>query len=306
MLGRVAVVLVFRISIALAGVGTRVVKWSEGPGVDAPGHLSKSLLDRLGNAGESDASLSDAVSGETGKVASVATYTGSFETRKLQVSWSFAAAGTPAEDKRVCTFHYLRLAGGAPSAAWVAADFEAAEAAFDTFWTTIATQYLSGTVLNQYRWYKAGPEIAPPQEPVRVVDKSIAGSAATGSPAQLPPQVARSVTEQTSSRKAWGRFYLPAPSHFQVSAASGRFDTTNSTNVINAADTMYETVKAAGIPIVVYSAAKPSRPSAGGGTLPAIGARALTVDQLQVDDIPDVVRSRRHSTAVLKLQRVIS
>jgi hypothetical protein len=300
-----AVVVVFRIAIVLAPAGVRIVKWAEGPGVDTAVRLSKGLLDRLADPSESDATLTDAVSDESGRLSSVATYTGSFECRKLQVSWSFSPTGAPAEDKRICTFHFLRLASGSPSDAWAAGDFTLVENALDTFWTTIASQYLSTTVLNQYRWYKAGPSIAPPQEPVRVVDKAIAGSGATGGK-QLPPQVARSITEQTSSRKAWGRFYLPAPNHFQVVEASGRWDTTNSTNVINAADTFYEACKAGNVPIVVYSAAKPSRPTAGGGTLPAIDARALTVDNLQHDDVPDVIRSRRHSAAALKLQRVIA
>jgi hypothetical protein len=130
-----AVVVVFRIALVLAPAGVRVVKWAEGPGVDTTARLSKGLLDRLADPSESDATLTDAVAAETGRVSDVATYTGSFECRKLQVSWSFSPTGAPAEDKRICTFHFLRLASGSPSDAWVAGDFTTIEAALDAFWS---------------------------------------------------------------------------------------------------------------------------------------------------------------------------
>ncbi|HVJ22527.1 MAG TPA: hypothetical protein VM756_01175, partial [Burkholderiales bacterium] len=59
----------------------------------------------------------------------------------------------------------------------------------------------------------------------------------------------------------------------------------------------------AGVPIVVYSPAKPERPKKPSGTLPATVARALTVDTIQVDDIPDVIRSRRFNKTLLRVQR---
>jgi hypothetical protein len=151
------------------------------------------------------------------------------------------------------------------------------------------------------RWYKFGPEIVPPQEPVRVIEWDVDG---TASGSALPPQVAVSVTEMTSSRRAWGRFYLPFNALANTDA-QGRIATASLTLIADKLDAMYETCLAAGLIPVVYSPAKPERETAGGGTLPAIEARALTVDKLQVDDVFDVIRSRRWKAPLLKVQRAI-
>jgi hypothetical protein len=305
----VAIALAFRVAIALSPAGgaaaVRVLRWSEGPGV---AQIPRSLEARLRDPDESDADLTSAVSEATGRLSSVTTFSGAFETRKLQMSWSFNGGAGSADDKRVCTFHLLKLAGGAPSDAWLAADFEAAETAFDAFWASFKTKHSNVMTLAQYRWYKAGPGIVPPQEPVRVVDRAAPGTGVT--PIGAPPQLACALTEKTSSPQAWGRVYLPMSSLAfdgipQISAG-GRYDSGFLSDVANAADTLYEAVKAAGIPIVVYSAAKPERPKKPSGTLPATVARALTVDDLQVDDIPDIIRSRRHSTTLLRVQRAVA
>jgi hypothetical protein len=299
-----AVALGFRIAIVVAGVGTRVVKWSEGPGVDAGSQLSQALLQRLADPAESNADLSQAVSDAVGYAANVANYSDPFELRKLQVRWGRGGGAAVAADDAITTHHFLKLAGGAPSATWVAADFEAAEAAFDGFWFAISDRYDASTSLKQYRWYKAGPAVAPPQSPVRIVDRTTTGAVISGAP--CPPQVAISVTEKTTFPANWGRFYLPAPNTGQAVGLTGRITSATQTDVADAADVMYEAFVTASIPAVVYSAAKGSRPSAGGGTLPAIGARALGVAQLQVDDLFDVIRSRRWNEPLLRLQRDVA
>jgi len=168
--------------------------------------------------------------------------------------------------------------------------------------------------LSEYRWYKDGPDIAPPQEPVRVVPKAVLGTnASTVYPAHLPPQVAVSVTEQTPSSRHWGRFYLPAPAIWKAGDAvatpvlttTGRFHSDFLTNYANAVDTFYEACRTGSIPIVVYSKAKPERETAAGTTLPAQAAMAIEVNQTQIDDVPDVLRSRRFSDPTLKVQRAV-
>lgn len=302
----VAVVLAFRIAIALTPTAYRIVKWEQqASGQPGGGQLAKWLWDRLHDNSESDAALSTATSDAIGYAADVATYTGSFEVRKVQVVVGFAPASQPVEDDRTFSIHLIKLASGSPTPDWVAADFTAAENALDAFWTSLKTQISVSYFLKQYRWYKAGPAIVPPQEPVRVGDRNVPGAIAVATGTPLPPQVACSVTEKTASRKAWGRFYIPGLTHFFYSTASGRAATTNLSDMADRCDVMYEAFRTAGIPAVVYSAAKPERPKKPSGTLPAIGARALTVDQIQVDDIPDVIRSRRHSTPTLRVQRAI-
>lgn len=307
-----AVPLAWRIAIAIApavgAASVRLVQWASGPGVGTADRLSHRLLDRLSDPDESDEDLTLAVAGEIGKLASVTTFAGAFETRKLQVEFRLSTGGADVDDQRVMTFHFLKLVGGNPSADWVAGDFTAAETAFDALWTALKTQQVPNLRLSQYRWYKAGPDIVPPQEPVRVVDKNVPGTS-TALAAQAP-QIACTVTERTSSRRAWGRSYFPvsAPQGGSVGVhydLTGRWGTGFITAVANAFDTFYEAALTAGIPIVVYSPAKPERPKKPSGTLPAIGARALTVDTIQVDDIPDVIRSRRFNKTLLRLQRGI-
>jgi hypothetical protein len=179
------------------------------------------------------------------------------------------------------------------------------------FWTAVQDRYRPTTILDQYRWYAVGPEIeealgAPGRTgpPRRIVDVEIAGTHSTSGVGSLPPQVAVSVTEQTSDPQAWGRFYMPAPAAEWVTTY-GRVHSTFHTALANAADTLYEACVTAGAIPVVYSSAKPERETKAGTTLPPKDARALTVDQLQVDDLYDVIRSRRWDAPTLKLQRAI-
>jgi hypothetical protein len=300
-----AVALAFRVAIVLAGVGVRIVKWAEGPGVDTPARLSEELWRRLADPAESESDLEAAVTAETGTLSDVPTFTGTFEMRRLQVKFEVLVGGAVVDDARINTYDFLKLVGGSPSDSWVAADFTAVESAFGQCWSTIKPYYNANLRHAQYRWYKSGPGIAPPQEPVRVVDVAVVGSSV--STAQLPPQCALACTELTSSRKAWGRVYWPAMAHAVVGGTpptdgTGRYKSEVLTAFANSLDTYYEACRAAGAFPVVYSPAKPSRPSAG-GTLAATGARALTIDTIQVDDVPDVIRSRRHKATTLKVQR---
>jgi hypothetical protein len=281
----------------------RVIKWAEGPAADTLTTIPESLWHRLRDPAESDSELEAAVAASTGRLSSVVLINDPFELRKLQVVFSFAGGSTRGEDSRVTTFHFCKLAGSTPVDAWDEADFVAVETALDAWWTSLKPSYNASYVLDELRWYKAGPDIEPPQEPVRVIDRNAPGTSTAA--LQLPPQVACSVTERTSSRKAWGRSYLIAPVAGAVTASQGRWHSTFHTTVANAYDALYEACKTANVPVVVYSPAKPERETKAGGTLAAIGARAFTVDTIQVDDVPDVLRSRRFDAPLLKLVRGI-
>jgi hypothetical protein len=160
----VAIVLVYRVAVALSPVAYRVLRASEGPGLDTTFRLAPALERRLHDPAESDAVLSTVLSEATGRLVDVATFTGSFETRRLQVHFSFNGGTGSSDDVRVITFHHVKLASGAPSDSWVAGDFETMETAFDAFWNSLKTRQRNTLTLIQYRWYKAGPSILPPQE----------------------------------------------------------------------------------------------------------------------------------------------
>jgi hypothetical protein len=178
------------------------------------------------------------------------------------------------------------------------------EARLLTFANVLNDYFTAQFSYKQVRWYKAGPSATPPQPPVRIIDPAVAGTATAGGD-MMPPQVAVSITEKTTDPKSWGRFYLPA---FIVGIAntSGRIDSTWQGAIADAADAMYEGFVTDGTPAVVYSSAKAARETAGGTELPATSARALPVKQIQVDDLFDVIRSRRYNEPLLRLQRDIA
>ncbi len=234
----------------------------------------------------------------------VANIEGEFTLRKLSLKFDRDAGTGATDDSAYTGFHIVKLTAGLPDDEWVAGDFTDIEALVDTWWDAIKVFYRSGTVLKQMRWYRVEPgELLGP--PVRVLDVTVPGTADAF--AQLPPQVAISITEKTSDPKSWGRIYLPSPASTILSGSNnGRMATADAGTIADATDALYEAMITAGTPIVVYSAAKPVRSTAGGSELPAIAARALGVTSIQVDDIFDVIRSRRWKTPLLKTQRDVA
>jgi hypothetical protein len=57
---------------------------------------------------------------------------------------------------------------------------------------------------------------------------------------------------------------------------------------------------------MVFSAAKPVRPQKHGADLPEQLAKAYKVLQVQVDDVFDVIRSRRFGTPSLRLEHTVA
>lgn len=301
-----AVVLLFRFAVAI-GASYRIAK-AAGPHYGQPNPFTPPqwLWDKIKSELFSDAEVESDLNALSGRVWSVATYTGTFTLRKLQVRWGRDSGDTSGTDDAVTTHHFVKLDGSGPTDDWDAPDFEAAETAFGAFWATsgVKNNFHASVSLKQYRWYRTGPGLVPPLPPVRVVDVDEPGTAAS-SPVLLPPQIAVSVTEKVSDPKSWGRFYMPGPIAAALIPDQGRLNTAIQGAWSDALDVMYEQFVADGIPAVVYSPAKPERLNKALQTLPATEARALTVDQIQVDDVLDVIRSRRWSGALLRIQRDI-
>lgn len=223
-------------------------------------------------------------------------WTTSYELRKMTAVYTRAEAGVPPQDDAMTTHHFLNITGGVPDATWTDTDYAAVETAFTTFWTAITDRFTNIVTLSELNWRADGPAFKPfgssLQPTLRATARSVAG-AATGS--ACPPQVAISVTERTDarftvtdvegvgtqSRNRWGRFYLPQPA---VSAlvTDGRIANAAATDIADSAETFYEACVTAGLIPVMYS--------------PTTG-HAWSVTQLAVDDLADVIRSRRHRTA---------
>jgi hypothetical protein len=221
--------------------------------------------------------------------------------RKVQLIWSVQDAAVAAEDARVATFHLAKISGGAVVDTWDAADFTALDAAFSTWWTNIKPKYATEISWDRIKVYKDGPAITPPQVPVYDADKNVPGTSPND---VLPPQCAMTVTEMAGTKPHWGRFYLPTPNN-QACNTYGRIVGAVQTDIADSADIFYTACQTANVPAVVYRAALPEREKKNGTTLPARAASAWTVETVQVDDVFDVIRSRRWKYPLLRVQRGI-
>jgi hypothetical protein len=213
--------------------------------------------------------------------------------RKLHVVWTRGGGAGRTDDVALCTWHLAKLAGEDYTSNWITADYVAAEARFNTWWAAFKVTYPASTILAQYRWYKSGPAFPVSGPPVRITLPAVAGTSVAS---MMPPQVSINVTEKTRIRKSWGRFYLPACA-VSVYDADGRH---NATNIGTPTGALYNGLSSDGIPVHVYSTAKPPRKTKSGADLPASPARALRVESIVCDDIPDVIRSRRYKTATAR------
>lgn len=306
-----AVVLAFRVGIALAPGVIRAWQSVQGPAVANWEATFNWMRDRLLDPNESDEDLSRDASAHLGYPVQIATYTGDFEVRRVQVEWSFSDPGILDEDVRVCTFHVAKLSGGLPDSNWLQADFDAVSAELQQWWAVLKDWYSDSLVLSGIKFYKAGPNVVPPQPPVFDQALNVAGLAAN----QTPPQLALSVTEMAGQKKNWGRFYLPAPG---VTNSGNTVPTTNTfgrpstefmTAVIDATDAMYQDAAAVSKVFGVYrphlEANRPTGNPPAPSTLPERPANFQTVDKLQIDDVWDIIRSRRYEQVTLRLQRDI-
>ena len=214
-------------------------------------------------------------------------WTGPVEMRKLQIVWSRVAPTGVSTDPAVTTHHFLNLTGGNPDSTWVDADFLVVENAVDAWWGVLDSEWPTGTAIDQYRWYRASAAIdaiVPGDNPaVRIIERNLPGIA-TAPP--LPPQVAISVTEKTALRKKWGRFYLP-PCTATNMTTGGTIGGGFCDLILNTTKDMYAACRSADIMPVVYSRQN--------------GA-AYEVEKLQVDNLFDVIRSRRWKTAGYRAQ----
>lgn len=210
-----------------------------------------------------------------------------FQGRRAHIRWARNEASGLAGDAAMVTLDFVNITADVPDNSWTDADFQVVENAVAVWWTAIAQYYTANTILDQLRWYRIGPEVDPPQPAVRIWEYNTPGSASTEA---LPPQVAMSVTEKTAIRRRWGRMYLPAPAEI-TSDGNGRIVASVGNALANATQTLYETCFTNDFIPVVYS--------------PSVG-RAYTVNAIQVDDVFDVIRSRRHKVTLRRDLRPVA
>lgn len=160
------------------------------------------------------------------------------------------------------------------------------ETALDAWWTTCKTLYSDHIKLSEYIWRDYGADyplgatgLSKPSPVNRRTSRTVAG---TGVGTTLPDQTAMSVTFKTASRRHWGRVYLPPPQTAGLTQYS-RFTSGYCDTVAGAFNTMFDTLTNLGTAVHprVWS------PKYRG---------MFSVAELHVDDVPDVIRSRRPKT----------
>lgn len=193
--------------------------------------------------------------------------------RRAQLVFDRAPAGS-VEDVATTHLDFMNLTSGNPDETWVTADFTAIEALINTWWAAMRTYFWNGCDLTSIRWYRVGPSIVPPNPPVRILTRTDTG----GSTETMPPQIAITVTLRTAVRKEWGRLYLPHPGSNACNFTTGRIASAAQISIANATDTLMENAAIADFLPIVYGPAR---------------KKFYSVEKVQVDDLFDVIRSRR-------------
>jgi hypothetical protein len=177
---------------------------------------------------------------------------------------------SPQEDPAIITMHARGVTAALPDDLFPMDDAARTNFAtkLDAFWTAIRVGMSDKYQLIDYRFYALPAAAGQPMgAPDKVITKNLfAGSATDG----IASQVAVSVTWITDKRATWGRFYLPGIAINKFGAS--RIDTAWCDTIANA-----------------------SR-SGNGGTLTVWSHKEWTHHDpqfVQVDDVPDVIRSRR-------------
>lgn len=220
------------------------------------------------------------------------------EWRHVQVRFSYTGSTDTADDA-YCNFDFAKVTAGAIDANWLDSDYATVETAIGTALATWTTSMTPQWDADLFKWYRRAfnpygtmigdpPRLqvfAPGGPPVRLTPMThvgtIAGSVAT--------QTSLSITERTAFPSNWGRFYLPGLAPAAL-IASGHVSPTVTDGIGGAFRTAYNTTMAIGLFPVVPTTRVGGKP-ASDRTGDAYGL--LTLDHVQVDDVPDVIRRRR-------------
>lgn len=218
--------------------------------------------------------------------------------------WEFTTNIDPA-DRYVNTFDVVNITNGAVDNSWTAQDLDDLHAGLMLLVTAVRAQMSQGMRIKEIRYYQMyfNPIIPvderPPDwkddpyghsgPPVRVTAINGAGDVAGFS---LPPQVAVSVTEKTAYPRHWGRTYLP-PLHVNAVAASGYISAQVVANIADGVSNMFASLHQDELYPVVPVVQVDKEPFRG----------LLTVNEIQVDNVFDVIRRRRSATTTQRVTR---
>lgn len=233
-----------------------------------------------------------------------------FELRKVIMKFTRAPSGGVVEDADYIGWNIGKVSGASFDSNWTPANYTSVEDALKTWWQAIRGNWRGFTIADSFRWYLAGPAWQPTggpdpsNPPVRVTAYGFAGTS-SGGPV-MSPQTAITVTKIVSVRKRWGRIYLPGGMLTSVADNDGRIASATQTALLSAAVAFANTCRAAGLRPVVWSRGKDAYTTIKGNAIPAHPPTAYEITDLQVDNLFDVIRSRRYSTPTVRSRTLLT
>jgi|SRR5215203_3280812 len=202
-----------------------------------------------------------------------------FQARRCQVVLARAAP----EDVVVNTFDFVNITSGALDTSWTAGDFTGVEARLRTFYATQTTRFPAAVSLREFRWSILPNPPGEDNPAVRVAPPATALTFTGTSTA--PPQLAISITKRTAMRRHWGRIYMGPLDSGSYDSTSGRLSAARVDGIATPFEALRAGLQADDTPMIVYNRTT------------GVG---LSVDGTRVDDVVDIVRSRRHRAATYR------
>lgn len=218
------------------------------------------------------------------------------EWRRFTLSWTRNTPAGTIEDKAQFKLDLVNITSDALDVSWTAGDYSACQAAFQTFATSQAARMTSNQTWSEVRGYamrfnpvaditRPFADTGPPQYVAALTGAGGVGGAGVA----LPYQVSPSVTLRTAWAKHWGRSYMASPGAPNLDGY-GRLISAYMTGTGAAYKAMLGTLHDAGFFPVIPVGQLNKQPFHG----------LLGVNQVVVDDIPDIQRRRRPRQALVR------
>lgn len=203
---------------------------------------------------------------------------GTFSCSKFTSVWTRSTPTGTTEDVGTFSMHMAVVVGSGGRTFLSDSQKSAAESDFMEFLASMNTYVNQGWTSSEFQWHDivAGDAKYGPMDRVHLHGSAGGGGAST----RLPDQLAATVTLKTASRLHWGRFYFPGLTPAAIDLTYGRLTNTYVDALATAAKALQVALNAntAVTEIGVFS--KPYQ-------------AWLTVDEIQVDNVPDIIRRRR-------------
>jgi len=220
------------------------------------------------------------------------------EWRHAQIRFSYGGSTDTADDA-TCSFDFVRIVGGQILTDWGPTEYNHCDTAIDqilTAWQQTATTQYTADLIRYYRraFQPYGTMVGDPPRiqhfipggpPVQITQLSRGGI----EPGFTATQTSLTVTERTAFPKNWGRWYFPGLAT-NLLVGSGHLGPTVVDTLGAAIRAAYTTLMGTSIyPVVPCTRVGGKTPADRTGDAHGL----LTLDHVQIDDVPDVIRRRR-------------